>query len=350
MKVVISIEHPAWAHQFHYIINNYQKRQSNVMVLAINKDRDIEILQEYGIDYSILENTTGTNVLEKAYLFVKLCFLYTKRVLKFKPDILIGRASPMLAIASFFAQKPHIIFEDTEVSKFSLMICKVFSSCIITPNVFQAKLGHKQRKLPMYKELFYLHPDVFTPDISLLKENGIDTSNQFVIVRFISWNASHDIGKSGLNIKDKISFIKTLGNYVKVYILSESVLPDELISYTLPLPFTKVHHALYYASLVISEGATMASEAVVLGTYAFYLNEIASGTTQEQSDKYKLLRILHDPATRYDIALTEAINLLKRPQLWEENKKKRQKILDDMINPNDTFLAVVQEFIQEKKQ
>lgn len=344
MNIVISIEHPAWAHQFYNIIKYYLEKQNNVLVLAVDKDGDIELLEKYGIEYKLMANTTGENVLQKGYLFIKLSFLYTKAILSFKPDVLIGRASPMMAIAAFISRRPHIIFEDTEVSRFSLAFCKMFSRCIITPTSFLSDLGHKQKRLPIYKELFYLHPDVFTPDSIYLEQCGMNASERFVIVRFIAWNASHDIGKGGIGVKDKINFIEKLAKYVKVYISSESVIPIELAKYKLPISYEKVHHAIYYASLVISEGATMAAEAVMLGTYAFYLNAIVSGINREQSDKYGLLRILENPKTRYDIALSETIEMLKRPKLWEENKEKRKKILDDMINPNNQFIQCVEEY------
>ena len=344
VNIVISIEHPAWAHQFHNIIQYYLKKQDSVLVLAVNKDGDTDLLSRYGIEYDLLADTTGKNVLQKAYLFGKLSFLYTKEVLKFKPDVLIGRASPMMAVASFMSRRPHIIFEDTEASRFSLFFCRIFSSCIITPESFLSNLGHKQRRMPIYKELFYLHPDVFEPDIYYLKQCGMNVSEKYVIVRFVAWNASHDIGQGGISIKDKINFIETLAKHVRVYISSEMDIPSELAKYKLPIAYEKIHHAIYYASLVISEGATMAGEAAVLGTYAFYLNAIVSGTTREQSDKYGLLRILKNPRTRYSTALTETMEMLKRPKLWEENKQKRQKILNDMINPNSQFISIIEKY------
>ena len=344
MNIVISIEHPAWAHQFHNIIKHYSKETNNILVLAVNKDGDLDLLKRYGIEYHTMADTTGENLLQKAFLFLKLSFSYTKAIYKFKPDILIGRASPMMAIAAFLSHKPHIIFEDTEVSRFSLIFCRMFSSCIVTPIPFLNNLGRKQMRLPMYKELFYLHPDVFVPEMSYLEQCGINASEKYVIVRFVAWNASHDIGKGGINARDKVNFIENLAQHVKAYISSEAEMPEELVKYKLPIPYEKIHHAIYYASLVISEGATMAAEAVVLGTYAFYLNAIVSGTNLEQQDRYKLLKILQNPKTRYDTALIEAIEMLKRPNLWKENKEKRQKILDDMDNPNNQFIQLIEEY------
>lgn len=347
MNIAISIEHPAWVHQFHNIIKHYSRETDKILVLAVNKDGDLELLDRYGIEYNVMADTTGKNIFQKAFLFLRLSILYTKEMRKFIPDILIGRASPMMAVAAFLLRKPHVIFEDTEVSKFSLFFCRMFSSVIITPTSFLTELGHKQRRLPVYKELFYLHPDVFKPQESYLETCGMRTLEKYVIVRFVAWNASHDIGQEGIATKDKIDFIEKLSKHVKVYISSEAEIPDKLLKYKLPIPYERIHHAIYYATLVISEGASMASEAAVLGTYAFYLNTIVSGTNMEQQNKYKLPKILENPRTRYDTALSEAIEMLKRVELWEENKMKRQKILDDMINPNDYFVQLIGEYCKK---
>ncbi len=221
----------------------------------------------------------------------------------------------------------------------------MFSTRILTPENFLTDLGPKQIRLPVYKELFYLHKNVFTPNPDTLRKYGMDPSSRFAIVRFISWNASHDTGKSGISDKEKVNFIKSLSQEISVYISSESTVPKELTPYLLPVPFDKVHQALYYATLVISEGASMASEAAILGTHAFYLNEIASGTTEEQQNRYHLLHILHDPATRYSSALQQAKELLQNPNLWNSGKAKRETLLSEMPDPNELFWHNMQEVL-----
>ena len=345
MRVAISIEHPAWAHQFRHIIERINK-DGETLVITVDKDGDLKLLDAFGIKYVTLANTTGKNVIEKGWLFIKLCIAYTREISKFKPDVLIGRASPMMAVAAWITKKPHIIFEDTEVSKFSLKICKKFSTKIITPENFLTELGDKQIRLPVYKELFYLHKREFVPNKNRIERYGIDTSKPYAVVRFISWNASHDVGIDGISDSRKTDFINNLLKICNVYISSEAGLPEELTKYELNIPFEDIHHVLYYAAVVISEGASMASEAAILGTHSFYLNEIASGTTEEQEKKYHILSVLHYPETRYDIALKETEKLLKTEEFWEDGKKTRERLLKDMPNPNDVFWNLVKEYAE----
>ena len=338
MKVMISIEHPAWVHQFKHILCMLKQRGYTPVILAINKDRSAELLDRLGYGYILVAHTTGRNLLEKGWLFLKLCISYTRWAMKHKPDILIGRASPMMAVAAFLTKRPHLLYEDTEASKFSLFICRLLSTKIITPGCFLADLGKKQKRVPVYKELFYLHPDYFTPNAGMLSEHGLDPQKRYIIVRFVSWNASHDIGKTGLPEKEKLEFVRALSQYADVYVSSESPLSPELEPYRLALPYEMIHHALYFAQIVISEGATVASEAVALGTNAIYLNDIISGTTMEQQDKYRLLYIFRDTSTRYQEALKMADRLLSRTKLWEEGKEKRKTLLADMLDANKYYL------------
>ena len=76
MKVMISVDHPAWAHQFHHIIEKLQARGDEVLVLAIDKDGAPELLRRYGIPYSLCAKGTGRNIVEKGWLFLRLCVLH----------------------------------------------------------------------------------------------------------------------------------------------------------------------------------------------------------------------------------------------------------------------------------
>ena len=48
----------------------------------------------------------------------------------------------------------------------------------------------------------------FTPDITVLQELGVSPEEKYVILRFVSWNASHDIGHKGISYENKLKAIK----------------------------------------------------------------------------------------------------------------------------------------------
>lgn len=346
MKAMLSIDHPAWAHQFRHIVKMLGERGDEVLTLAVEKDGDTKLLEKFGIPYVLSARSTGKNVLEKGLLFLGLCIEHTYRALRFQPDILIGRASPMMAVASFISRKPHIIYEDTEVSKFSLRICKHLTTKIITPRTFLTDLGPAQERLDTYKELFYLHPSVFTPDKQKLRDVGFNPDEPYILVRFVAWNASHDIGRKGLDDAGKIELVKKLSRYGRVYVSAEGNVPEALKPLLLKTPYELIHHVLAFAKLVYSEGATMASEAVVLGTHALYVNTIVSGSTREQAERFQLLYNFNDGEDRYEKATAQAIELLETPDLVELGREKQKKLLEEKVDINHYYLEEMDRLVK----
>lgn len=346
MKVMISIDHPAWAHQFRYIIQQQSAMGNAVRTLAIDKDGDLTLLKRFNIPYELCAHSTGKNVLEKGLLFIGLCFNHAWHALRFQPDILIGRASPMMAVAAWVARKPHLIYEDTEVSRFSLRICKRLSTKIITPRTFLTNLGSRQERLDTYKELFYLHPSVFTPDKQVLRDVGFNPDEPYILVRFVAWNASHDIGKKGLDDQGKIDLVNRLSRYGRVYVSAEGDVPQALRPHLLATPYELVHHVLAFARLVYSEGATMASEAAVLGTHALYVNVIKSGSTQEQGARFHLLYSYNDGEERYELAAEKAEELLGDPELEAKGRAKQQVLLNEKVDINRYYMTEMDRLVK----
>lgn len=340
MKIMFSVDHPAWAHQFHTIVERLRARGDEVLVLAIDKDGALNLLDNYHIPYVLCARGTGKNMVEKGWLFIRLCLNHTMHALRFRPDVLIGRASPMMAVAAWVCRKPHLLYEDTEVSKFSLRICKHISTKILTPRTFLTDLGPKQERVDTYKELFYLHPSVFTPSRDVLRSAGFNPDEPYVLVRFVAWNASHDVGKHGLSDAEQLSLVKRLeATGVRVWVSSEKPLSTALEPYRLRTPFALAHHVLAFAKLVYSEGATMASEAVVLGVHALYVNVIKSGSTREQSERYDLLYNFNDGDDRYERALAKGLSLLADPDLVDKGHEKQERLLSEKVDINDYYIA-----------
>ena len=346
MKAMICFTHPAWVHQFHHIIWRMRERGDEVLCFVAEKDGNSTLLERYGIPYVRCARSTGKNPVEKALLFLKLSVQFSLAALKWKPDIMIGRAAPMLAAAAWVSGKPHLIYEDTEVSKFALRICKRLSTKILTPRTFLTDLGPRQERLDTYKELFYLHPSVFTPDKQVLRDCGFNPDEPYILVRFVAWNASHDIGKHGLDDEGKIRLVKRLERYGRVYVSAEGDVPEELRPRLLKTPYELIHHVLAFAQLVFSEGATMASEAAVLGTHALYVNTIVSGSTMEQSERFHLLYCFNEGEDRYERAAAQAEELLAMPDLKAQGLEKQKKLLSEKVDINGYYMAEMDRLVR----
>ena len=57
---------------------------------------------------------------------------------------------------------------------------------------------------------------------------GLKGNKKYVLLRFVAWNAHHDIGHSGLSIEMKFKAVKEFSKYAQVFISSEKELPDDL--------------------------------------------------------------------------------------------------------------------------
>ncbi|MGY8927892.1 MAG: hypothetical protein ACKVJC_11450, partial [Flavobacteriales bacterium] len=90
-------------------------------------------------------------------------------------------------------KKPHISFDDTEHINIARKFYKPFTKVIFTPFCFSKDLGPKQIRFNSFLELCYLHPNYFVPDSSIFSILGINQNTPFVLLRFVSWNANHDI-------------------------------------------------------------------------------------------------------------------------------------------------------------
>ncbi len=330
------MEHPAWVHQYKYIIRELASKGHEIKVLAISKDVTLDLLNAYDIPYEVISYSSGKNIVEKGFIFLQTSLKIFIASLRFHPDLYLGRASPMMAINSFLFRKPHILFEDTEHSHFCLNVCKAFSAVIITPNCFFGSLGRKQIRVGGYKELFYLWPAYFKPDEKILKQYDLHPRDKYIVVRFVAWDAHHDIGQHGIH--DKVGLVKALEQHGQVLITSEGALPPDLQPYQIRVSPEKLHDLLYYATLYVGEGSTTASECAVLGTHAIYVNSLSLGYIAEEDEKYHLVSDFSGRACTDETVLAEARRLLQNPDLRREGKEKAKALMQDKIDVT-TFMV-----------
>jgi len=285
MRFLIDIGHPAHVHYFKNFAAYVSKKGSTVLFTCRNKEVTKDLLIHYGFNYINFGKSHRS-------LVGKLCglFYFTLRVfivaLKYKPDFYLN-ASIYSAFVAWIFRKPHLALEDT-FNKEQVNLYLPFTSCVLTGEYPHPSLGKKELMFKGYNELAYLHPNRFKPDISVLEELGIKENEKYVIIRFVSWNASHDIRHTGISYENKIKVVKELSKLAKIFITSEENLPRELQKFKFPLSPDRMHDVLARASLVFGESATMVSEASVLGVPGIYIDNTGRYYTKEQEEKYGL--------------------------------------------------------------
>jgi len=330
MNIMVDIGHPKHVHVFKNMIFNLRDKGHKVKITAKNKEITFRLLDAYNLEYENV-GRYKISMVNKAIDIPKINIKLLKIAKTFKPDIFISKGSPYAAQVSRLVRKPHIAFKDTEHANLTDWLTLPFTDTICTPSCFKKKIDSKKHvKFNGYFELAYLHPNYFKPDPSILDELGLNKDDKFIILRFVSWSASHDIGDRGfLNIKDIVGFFERDS---RVLITSERRLPSELEKYKITVSPEKIHHLLYFANLYTGESATMATESAILGTPSIFVSTSRRGYTDELESKYDLVYTFSDPKTMQKYALEKALELLKNEDLKNEWRKKRMKMLSEKID------------------
>ncbi len=318
MNILINIGHPAHVHFFKNFIGIMEERGHRIFINTIDKDVTIELLNKYSLKYQVYGKRSSHLLINSLYMLKGDIATY-KLQKKNDIHIFIGILDELGAHISKITKATSISFTDTEHAKLNNLITLPFTDFILTPDSFKKDLGKKHIRYNGYHELAYLHPNYFTPQPQGLED--------YIIVRFVSWKASHDIGHHG--IQNRLEFIRRLQTYAKVLITSESTLEPELQKYKITTSPEKLHHLLYYATLYIGEGTTTASEAATLGTHAISISTEAKhfGIFTELN-QYGLLWTYNDEKDVFELIE----HLLKNKQLKAQGKQKRQQLIKDKID------------------
>jgi len=348
MRILIDIGHPAHVHLFRNMVRNMQGHGHQVQIVARNKEVALDLLRLYGLDY---ENRGEIyhSLIDKAIGMLRIDYRVYNIAKNFKPDILIGVHNPYIAHVGKLLGKPSIIFNDTENVRIASALTYPFADVILTPSCFLEKVNQKKHvTFNGYKELAYLHPNYFTPDPGIFNEVGLSEGEPYILLRFISWAASHDVNLHGIKSGSEKAFIESLEKYGKIFITSERKLPSELEKYRLQVSPDKIHSLLHYARLYIGEGGTMATEAAILGTPAIHIEATSSGMASgelcgnflELRDTYDLLYFYADQ----DHALVKALDILQEPDskaIWQQ---KREKLLSEKIDVTSWLTDFVERY------
>lgn len=325
MRIIIDIGHPAHVHLFKNMAWKLLKNGHNILFTLREKEFETELLHSYGFQYKSF-GRKYSSMFGKLAGLLKFDYLETITALKFKPDLFLSHGSIYAAHASAILRKPHIALEDTGNWE-QIALYRPFSNAILSPDIIGENLGSKHILYPGYHELAYLHPRYFSADPSIYRLLEIPEHSPFAILRFIGWNATHDIGKSGFSSKFKNEIINHLSSKMKVFLSSEKKSNDEFSAYYINIPPEHMHDALSFATLYVGEGTTMAAEAAVLGTPSFYVSNVR-GQNCEDLEKYGLAFNFRNS----DGVIKKIDEVLGLPNVKQEWQLRKERVLSEKID------------------
>ena len=347
MKILFVVNHPVDPYIVLHLARSIEKDGGEVLFAVIEKEGIIKaILDSYNLP-NILIGRTKKTLFSKILLSVIVVSRLIRIVRDFNPRIVFSPTSPYTSFALFFSNKPLICWADTESATRNIKLSIWRANAILIPESFYKNINSKKVvRFNSYKELAYLHPNVFTPDDNILQGLGLTKEDKIILLRFSALRAMHDVGLKSvaeINPEKLLDFIETVEGKFNAKVLisvTERDLDSRFEKYKLRILPEKYVHLLAYCNIYIGEGTTTASEAGVLGVPWIALRKIALGYLNDQEKNYDLGKRMEN----LDYALSQAIDWLENPEIMSEWKVKRQKLLKDKIDLSSFLIWFVNNY------
>ncbi len=338
MRLLIEAHHPAHIHFFKNPIKIWRDRGDEVLLLGRDRDVMKQLLSAYSYIPSEIVSATGRSNRFPLREMLARQAAVARAVRRFRPTLVLSLMGSYTQAARLFGV-PNVIFTDSEFQSFNHRIAHPFATRIYTPQCFWKPLGAKQRRYNGYHELAFLHPKRWSARPEVLKRLTVNggprpvpgaqpAPGEYVVIRTSAWNTLHDIGEHGLGAAFDALMEQVLARY-SVYLVPEGgKLAAEWSRYRLAVPAEDYHDVLAFARLVITEGASTASEAACLGVPSVYVNSTRRGYLEDQERRYGLVHNFTDPAA----AARKVTELLLRPPSAEGLANARAALILDHID------------------
>ncbi|MCR5050699.1 MAG: hypothetical protein K6A36_06395 [Paludibacteraceae bacterium] len=284
MNILFVTGHPAQVHNFRNVRAELIRDGHRVFWLTTPKDIATNLLETYDIPYIRLQKA-AKSAWSRMRVMIHNTILVIRTIFRNHIDVCVTRTDPYTAIAAWICRVPNIMLQDTEHAATSRLQGPFarFGSAYLEPECFAVKVREDELRFPGNIELFYVHPKRFSAS-SIWNLLQIAPNTRYAIVRFVKWDAFHDANLvGGFSLDQKRQLVQRLSKHLRVFISSESELPADLEPYRIRIPIEHMHDVQASATLFVGESATMASESVVMGTPAIYIDEVGRGYTDEEA-------------------------------------------------------------------
>lgn len=341
MRIFIDIGHPAHVHYFKNFINIMKQRGHQFFITARDREAIHTLLNKEGIDFKN-RGKGGSNWISKILYTIKADLLILYYSINFKPDLYLSHGSHYtMHIAKILGVK-CICTGDSDHIKVNSKLLMPYLDCLITPSVYKIDYGDKHVRFDSYMELLYLHPEnrKLEPREKIYEILKLNSSEKYFVLRFVAWNAFHDTEAVDFSIIQKRQLINILKDHGRVIISSESKLPDDLQKYTNTVPAEYFHSLLAYTELCVSEGATTASEAALLGIPTIYANPLEVSYCREQEQVFGLTSCISNG----QLIISKIEELISTPNLKEIYQQRVNHLYSQKIDTTKFLVDFIENY------
>ena len=341
MKILIDINHPAHVHYFRNFIKLMEAKGHRFCV--VNRDSKMinQLLDYYGIEHTIRnKRPEKTGTVPALMNLMKMILWCVRKSISFRPDMYVGFASSCCAITSWLFRKPSILMDDTDHNAMNHKLYMPVCSAVLTPFYFKKDLGNRKKQISFnaYVEQLYLHSKYFTASEQVLEELNV-RPKEYVIVRYVAYDAHHDLKAHPISSDTKKKIVSEIAKRYRVFVSLEKGVRDSFYDeYLLRISPEKMHDLEANAKFMVTEGATMASEAFVLGTPYLYLNPLKCCNIDCQCQNY--------PDRCFQTTVEEeALQTIRRlMEVQTDGDKEKCELERTTINPTDYLVKFVEQF------
>lgn len=300
MKIAIDIHHAADINFFKNSIGLLRNKGVYVELIVRPRGKIVPILQKelpdiplkiIGMHYSPIRKKILYGIKREIELL-----LYLKKV-KFDVGVAFG---PEICYVSLLLGKPSMAFTDEYEYKLTTYLSKFAATCFAVPDCIPAS-GKNIYKFKGLKELAYLHPNYFKPNMKILEDYGLNP-NEYVFIR--------EIASTSLNYRDASSKLHEITQYFNeiglrpIVSLEDKNLIEKFRHNCIILnePINDIYSLMFFAALTISSGDTVARESCLVGTPVIYTGGrdmyvqrelIKKGCMYKATDKFDIIKIIN---------------------------------------------------------
>jgi len=195
-RIILDIGHPAQVHNFKNLYFELEKKGWDVLFTVRDKEVAVQLLKHHNLKYSKLFKNKG-NLLFRIIIQILNILSFFLICIKYKPSFILSRNSIQATFIAKVLNIKHFAFSDTEHS----LDLSRYVDVIFTAKSYRKRLGKNNIRFDGNIELFYLHPNRFNLKYDISKLLKIMPGERFVLIRFVSWNAHHDVGHKGLSLR-----------------------------------------------------------------------------------------------------------------------------------------------------
>jgi predicted glycosyltransferase len=339
MRHTFFVNTPAHAHLYKYPVRRLRDRGHDVQVMAREDGCATELLTHAGVDFEVYgkrRDAPGSLLVDVPVQYARIF----RRVRDFSPDLVFGMGA-YAAPAGAVSGAPVVAIQDSEPHTLDYTLSRAIVDAFLTPHTFRRDLGTKHYRFHGFKECAYLHPSNFESQVDIRAKLGLRSDEPYVIARFNSWGAYHDIGQSGFGPAQRTELLSALSDHASVVVSDEGGdtdgLPPNVTTFDAHPAY--MHDALADASLLVSDTQTMVTEAAMLGTPAIrsnsFVGESDMGNFIELED-----RGLIDNTESVEELLDRAETVLTDETVRDDWYRRYERYVPELANLSDLIVDV----------